>query len=89
MNYDEYDELVEKVHQLYKKGYIVNVNPGPPGGADVPDDEDWAVFEEEEAEGVVPVDPNKVFTPEQVESLEDGTLLVDADGYAFQKRRGE
>lgn len=89
MNYDEYDELIEKVHQLYYNGYTVNVNPGPPGGIDVPPDDDWVMDEGEEVEDILPADPNKVFTPDQVESLEDGALLVDADGYAFQKRRGE
>lgn len=92
---DKYDEIVKTVQDLYKSGYIVNVNPGPPGIAESLKNEDfdydfaddWGGYEEEEEE--VPVDPNEILNHVQAESLEDGVILLDADGYAFQKRRGE
>lgn len=89
---DEYDDLVTAVHELYKQGYIINTNPGPSGfPKNIPDDSDWDFdFDDnEDGEFPTPVDPNQVFTHEQAEELADGTLLVDADGYAFQRRRGE
>ena len=34
-------------------------------------------------------DPDEMRSPEDTESLAEGTVLLDADGYAFQKRRDE
>lgn len=34
-------------------------------------------------------DPLQIDTADEADALEDGVVLLDADGYAFQKRRGE
>lgn len=34
-------------------------------------------------------DPLQIDTADEADTLEDGDVLLDADGYAFQKRRGE
>ena len=90
---DEYDDLVSAVHELYKQGYIINTNPGPSSISNSAlNDSDWDFdfeYVDDDVEPPTPVDPNQVFTHEQAEELADGTLLVDADGYAFQRRRGE
>lgn len=90
MNDDEYDDLVSAVHDLYKQSYIVNTNPGPSGFPKKSlGKSDFDFDFDDDVEPHKPVDPNQIFTHEQAEELTDGALLVDADGYAFQRRRGE
>lgn len=87
---DEYDDLIATVQDLYKNGYIVNTNPGPSGfPKNSSNDFDWDFEYDDDVEPSPPVDPSQVFTHEQADELGDGALLVDADGYAFQRRRGE
>lgn len=45
---------------------------------------DW--YEEEE---IIPADPYVLTAVEQTENLDENTVLLDADNYAFQFRNGE
>lgn len=57
------------------------------GSKDTPGFEDD--LDEFSGEYVEEKDPLQIDTADEADALEDGVVLLDADGYAFQKRRGE
>lgn len=99
MSKEEYEEFLGKIIESYKKEEQARAasKVDPHGwkklqdtideASDKTEDDDWGYYDE--IIDVTPVDPNVVSTYEQAELLEDGALLVDADGYAFQRRSGE
>lgn len=65
----------------YNEPFKVKDSPNAPGFEDDYDEFSGEFFDEP--------DPDEMHTLEDTEFLVEGTVLLDADGYAFQKRRDE